>query len=127
MRWALCASALLLLPCAEAPQRFRGVYEYGFEHDRFREEGRDYRGDWGWCMDQQSWELLELPPAPGHMTNGSVQIEFEAQISPHGNFGHMGVCEREVHITRLIRRGDVRFECYFDAATCERFARGDFD
>lgn len=126
MRWALCAAALLM-SCAEPAQRFHGRYEYGFEHDRFREEGGHYRDGWGWCMDQQSWELLQLPPVPGHMTNGSVELEFEAQVSPLGHYGHMGGCDREIHITRLIGKGDVRFECYFDAATCERFARGDFD
>jgi hypothetical protein len=124
MRAALCSAAVLLLSCAEPSQRLLGVYEYGFEHNRFHEEGRGYRADWGWCIDQESWELLDLPAVPEHMTNGSVEIEFEGQISPHGHYGHMGLCEREIHITRLIRKSDVRFECYYDRAHCERLMRG---
>lgn len=77
-------------------------------------------------MDQESWELLELPSVPGHMTNGSVELEFEAQITPPGHYGHMGLCDREIHITRFLRKGAVSFECQMDAATCERIARGDF-
>jgi hypothetical protein len=119
---------LLVASCAPPAQRFHGTYEYGLEHDRFREEGRQYRDDWGWCMSQESWELLQAPDTPrGVLHIGKLELTFEAELSPYGRYGHNGQCEREIRITRLIEQRHIGFECAVEPSACERFARGEMN
>jgi hypothetical protein len=97
---------ILLLGCSEgqSPQRFAGVWEFSaVEHNRFREEGRTYANGWGWCIAPGGDRLFEVDES-NTMRNGVYNVVFEGVISPpaeHG-YGHMGLCEREITVTRVV-------------------------
>ena len=93
---------LTLAACGQSAEqrRLTGTFTYGFEQNAF-EAGQPH-GE-GWCLASESVELLgvERPPRMDRVT---VDLTIDAKISPPGRYGHMGMCTREVRITRIVQR-----------------------
>jgi hypothetical protein len=111
MRWAL---VLLVLSACQAPiehRRITGAFTYGFEFNHFRETGQ---ADANWCLSQESVEILGLGRPNRWMVR--VDIVADAEISAPGQYGHMGMCTREVRITRIIQKSEPY--CALSAEAC---------
>jgi hypothetical protein len=93
---------------SEQVRRLEGTWETGWELNRFREEGRNYGQYDGWCLvaDGKAGEPLDavLRAVPGRNTEIKLRIVIEGRVSEPNQygFGHMGLCEREVRVTRVI-------------------------
>jgi hypothetical protein len=110
MRLALLLLAASISACSAAPRtsRLSGTWEFGFEHNRFRAPHQTYEQGWGWCFDRDSpaWDALFANHA-GDFITVALEVEVEGVVSgpsPEGSgYGHLGLCDREVNVTRVIR------------------------
>jgi len=116
MRSIALALALALAACGPPieQRRLTGRFTYGFEHNVF--DAGQPRGE-EWCLASHSVEMLgvERPPFNSIV---AVNLTVDAQISPLGQYGHMGMCGREVLIRRIIERSEAY--CPYSADLCAR-------
>jgi len=96
---------LVLAACASAArvraERFEGDWSGHFETSSFTTD--DGRGPWWLSGDGAVWDALNAPLArAGRGPWGRLHIVVEAELSPPGAFGHLGVYERELRVTRVI-------------------------
>ncbi len=107
LRFSLIASlAFLAVACASAPhvQVFSGVYAEGPETMSFTPEGRDGAR---WAANGEGEALRALQAAGGRdygdpLDTFAIRAEVEGRLSRPGAYGHMGLFERELFITRVI-------------------------
>src|SRR5688572_13811141 len=110
MRASYLAPLLLLSACASTPpQRYEGVWEWGFEHNRFFRPGHDEEDEW--CLHVSASQFRALrATAPADMSRDSamrLHVVLEGRaidapplpppddedgfVLPNG-FGHRGLC-----------------------------------
>jgi hypothetical protein len=93
-----------------APASFEGYYTSGFEVSSFVPCGSQEQAGYGngyWLNGPpgfyESYNQIVSEsghdPATGYLP---VYVEFEGQLSPEGNFGHLGAYSREITVTNLI-------------------------
>jgi hypothetical protein len=92
---------------SEQVQRLEGTWETGWELNRFREDGREYAYDHGWCLvgeGKLNSPLADvLADVPGRNTEIKMRVIVEGRVSESNDgYGHMGLCEREVQVIRVI-------------------------
>jgi hypothetical protein len=104
MRVVAFAFVLALVACGPPGERQRltGTFTYGFEHNAL-EAGQPRQE--AWCLAEESVELLGVERPPRNDRVG-INLTIDAQISAPGRYGHMGMCAREVRITRIVERGE---------------------
>lgn len=102
MKQFLFAAFLLLSACAtpQAPsaQHFSGTLYWGFETSAFRTD--DGQGPY-WLTGDEVWPQV-VAPLQGHGPWGRVHLVVEGELSPPGQYGHLGGYARELHVTRVI-------------------------
>ncbi|MEJ0060985.1 MAG: hypothetical protein WDM79_16010 [Terricaulis sp.] len=116
----LCALFLVACTTTPPPQRFEGVWEWGFEHNRFRAQG-DEAERWqdSWCLEVSRAEfrrLLASAPKPiRHDPPMRVRVIVEGRVIEAGpplhlddglvlpnGFGHRGLCQHQIAVTRVV-------------------------
>jgi len=94
-----CASASAQ---QEEPARYRGLYVFGFETSTFVPDGAD-RGWWVEATPEARHALHAAAlPRPQPHDAIFVRAEVEGELSPPGQYGHLGAYERTLTITRVI-------------------------
>lgn len=105
MRRAFLLGLLALAACASgppgAPRRFVGVFEFQFETSAFQPLGSRDRY---WVAGQgDAWRDLMAPiEQSGNGPWGQVEVVVEGYLSVRGAYGHLGVYERELWVTRVV-------------------------
>lgn len=105
MRRAFLAGliALALSACATntSPRSFTGVWEWGFETSSF--VGTRGEGPYWLVAEGANWEALQAPiRSSGGGPWGRVAVVIEGDLSPPGQYGHLGAYERQLRVTRVI-------------------------
>jgi hypothetical protein len=116
MRSVALALVLALAACGPAVEqrRLTARFTYGFEHNVF--SAGQPRGE-EWCLASRSVEMLGVERPPFNSVV-AVDLTVDAEVSPPGQYGHMGMCAREVLITRIVERSQPY--CPYSADLCAR-------
>jgi hypothetical protein len=95
--------ALPLLGCAtdEAANRnYTGVWQWSFETSAFTTTTG--QGPYWLVAEGQTWEQLIAPLRAAGGPWGRVAIVVEGDLSPVGQYGHLGAYSRQLRVTRVI-------------------------
>lgn len=113
----LAALACQALPATTS--EFEGTYSSGFEVSSF--VPCDYSDEAGYGVGywltgttefyDQYYALVEssgFDPSTGYL---SVYVRFKGELSPSGDYGHLGMYEREITVTELLEMTLVDGQC----------------
>ena len=97
----LLASALAACASAPAgPARYSGNWEFHFETSAFVSDAGE--GPYWLVGDGDNWPLLTAPFTQEGRPWGQAHIVVEGELSPEGQYGHLGAYKRELRVTRVI-------------------------
>lgn len=107
LRYFLIAGLVVFVAaCVSAPQAqvFRGVYAEGPESMTFTPDGRDGER---WAATGEGQALRTLQEAGGRdfsdpFDRFAIRAEVEGRLSKRGAYGHLGMFQRELVISRVI-------------------------
>lgn len=89
-------------PTQPSATRYRGLYVFGFETSSFVPDGAER----GWWVEAtpEARQALHAAAAPIRQPNDAIFVhaEVEGELSPPGQYGHLGAFERRLMITRVI-------------------------
>lgn len=97
--------ALSLTACASAqagPQRYSGTWAWGFETSAFLTDGG--QGPYWLEAEGPLWSEIGAPiERSGRGPWGRVHLIVEGELSPAGQFGHLGAYRHKLRVTRVIQ------------------------
>ncbi len=96
--------ALPLVACATGgdsePRAFTGVWQWSFETSAFTTNTG--QGPYWLVAEGENWEALVAPLRASGGPWGRVAVVIEGNLSPVGQYGHLGAYSRQLRVTRVI-------------------------
>jgi len=96
--------ALPLVACAtdsnSGPRAFTGVWQWSFETSAFTTTHGE--GPYWLVAEGANWEALVAPLRASGGPWGRVAVVIEGNLSPVGQYGHLGAYSRQLRVTRVI-------------------------
>jgi hypothetical protein len=91
--------------CASLPQdpTYGGEYFYNFENAYLTPDGKNEE----WCL-HGDMSRAELPAQGPSGRWGTSHLIVRGKLGPEGHFGQLGMCERVLTVTSIVKVTDMR-------------------
>ena len=102
----LAVVALVLLagcPSLSQDSTYSGEYFYNFENAYLTPDGKSEE----WCLDGDM-SKAELPAKDPNGPWGTSHVVVRGKLGPEGHFGQLGMCERVLTVTSVVRVTNMR-------------------
>ena len=98
-------SLVLVAGCASLPQdpTYSGEYFYNFENAYLTPDGKSEE----WCLDGDM-SKAELPSKDENGRWGTSHVVLRGKLGPEGHFGQLGMCERVLTVTSIVKITNMR-------------------
>ena len=102
MKIVFVAALLLLVGCRSLPPEsgiYRGHFTFGFEHSDFHPCDRN---EMWWVSWEKGEKLADAAMAIKGITNATVYVEVQGDVSATGHYGHLNGYKREIVVRKIL-------------------------